>query len=950
MKTRMRVIWGLLLWAVTAGAQQPTTLDGWAQRLKAFGEKIPQEEVFVHMDNTCYYLGDTLYYKAYLRLSDGRPSMLSQLLYVELLNQDGYLVERQKVEMKQGQGYGSFALLDTLYGGYYELRAYTRWQLNWGAYEHDHTKNAEKWFLSNKMMHEYYRDYDKLYSRVFPVYDHPRKPGDYAQDMTTRPLRRVFKASNEKPKASLTFYPEGGDLVAGVPNRVAFEVNDEEGKHLKGKLQVKSEETNLDVMVETENRGRGTFVVTPTAGKRLTATFTWEGGSERFDLPKAVTDGVALQASVESDGIHVRLHKAGVAQNEPLGLTVSCHGVQKDFQTLTTDEALVPMELLPTGVVQLTIFNADGRIYADRLVFVRQPDFQPQNITFAGIKDEYGPYEQVNLSLSLSGEGSVPSSGGGLSVAVRDAIYSDYTFDSGNIMTEMLLASQIKGFVEQPEYYFERDDEEHRRALDLLLMVQGWRRYDWVEMATPNAFALTQPYERTEILMGEVSNYMAEAQANTIMDGADQLEAYFNKTTEELAGGNTETQGTQSSFSESTDRTKVSSGMSDDAKERFQADDTHNGTTTRTNAEAADHRWKRRYRGQDRGSLRNEVLLHAEFIQPGAKQGESVVEGDMDTYNSGLFKIEAPRFYEGCYFSYGAVSKSRWRGEKHVWNNTSEDQNGKIYYPEFYVKLTPVHPRFTKPYDFYQKTPPAARKLGGKKLHIDDDAILMNEITVGARRSGMRHFDASKPAFVLDAYEAFNDVCDAGFCPGYYIGGERFVLDVARTYIGDMNLDRAYELEIRYNSKNRSSNLSDGFKEKYNHLPNLDKVYVYTDYSPRREGDAHFSQANQPIVTVDLRRYEDDSQRMTWLNRRTVLKGYAVCEEFYQPDYSGRKPSESTDYRRTLYWNPNVQLDERGQATLQFYNNSRPTQLTVSAEGMTSEGQPLTGISYPEDR
>ena len=81
----------LLLRAQQSSA--PTTLEGWAERLETFGKSIPQEQVFVHMDNTCYFLGDTIYYKAYVRRSDtGAPSRLSGVLYAELLNQDGYLV------------------------------------------------------------------------------------------------------------------------------------------------------------------------------------------------------------------------------------------------------------------------------------------------------------------------------------------------------------------------------------------------------------------------------------------------------------------------------------------------------------------------------------------------------------------------------------------------------------------------------------------------------------------------------------------------------------------------------------------------------------------------------------------------------------------------------------------------------------------------------------------
>ena len=118
-----------------AGAQAssptlPTTLEGWADRLARFGKGIPQEKVYVHMDNTCYFLGDTLWFAAYTRRTDTDvPSDISHVLYAELFDQDGYLVERQLIEMQGGHGYGNFALPDTLYAGYYELRAYTRWQL-----------------------------------------------------------------------------------------------------------------------------------------------------------------------------------------------------------------------------------------------------------------------------------------------------------------------------------------------------------------------------------------------------------------------------------------------------------------------------------------------------------------------------------------------------------------------------------------------------------------------------------------------------------------------------------------------------------------------------------------------------------------------------------------------------------------------------------------------------
>ncbi len=920
-------------------AQSPTFLEDWAQRLETFGTSIPQEEIFVHMDNTSYYLGDTIYYKVYMRLSDGRPSTLSGMLYAELLNQDGYLVERQKVEMTQGQGYGSFVLADSLYGGYYELRAYTRWQLNWGEYQHPHTSYAETWFYNKKMAHEYYRDYEKLYSRVFPVYNHPQTPGEYDQVMTTRPLRRYFKTNETKPQATVAFYPEGGDLVAGAQCRVAYEANDaESGQHLIGTLTVTDRSGNVVAQSRTEGRGRGSFLLECKEGEQYRASFAWDGNTQTASLPLVRTDGGAMQASVSEQGIHLEIQSRGTASNELLGLTASCHGVLKDYQVLGSGERLsvdVPADKLETGVIQLTLFNSAGRVYADRLVFVDKGDIKAQSISFSGVDDNgYAPYEPIDLG--VSGEANAT-----ISLAVRDGRNSTFTFDTGNIMTEMLLSSQIRGFVEQPEYYFESSDDQRRHELDLLLMVQGWRRYSWVEMTTPGAFAVKHPYERTEILMGEVNVYTPEEEENQfieanremVKDAGMDADAGAREALAQVEAVNAQASFSQVSVTEGDD-------SSEESTARFEADDTHQGTTTKTDGTVSSERFY-----NNEGSLKREVMVHAEFVQPGVKVN-GMAEGEVSTYNKGTFRIDAPKLYEACVFFFAASDTAKWKeGKEHVWTSSNEDRRGRVEYPEFYVKLSPIFPRFVKPYSYYQANLPEARMVNGVRVTVDN-AVMLDEVTIGANRNGKRHFDSSKPAFVLDAYQAFNDVCDAGLCPGYFIGGSRFSYDIARNYIGDMNMARSYDLERRYNTKNTSSFISEGVREKYNHITNLDKVYVYTDYSPRNEGNEHFAQGNQPTVTVDLRRYEDDSQRMAWRDRRMVLTGFAVCEDFYQPDYTNKPTGEPTDYRRTLYWNPNLRLDENGEAKVHFFNNATQTQLNISAEGMTSSGVPLTGVLY----
>ena len=944
-----------------AFAQQtptPTTLEGWANRLETFGKSIPQEQVFVHMDNTCYFLGDTIYYKAYVRRGDtGTPSRLSGVLYAELLNQDGYLVERQQLELRNGQVHGSFVLPDTLYGGYYELRAYTRWQLNWGITEHPHNKVSEQWFFNKRMAKEFYRDYEKLYSRVFPVFDKPDVPGDFYHEMTLRPLRRQSKIDETSPKPKLQLFPEGGNLVAGVPNRIAFEATSNEGLHLDGKVTVADGSGNVVAEADVEQRGRGSFVFTPQSGKTYSVTYAGKKGTAKEKLPSPDVDGVALQ--VQNNGVGnrtVELRMAGAAASEPLGMTVMHNGVMLDFQTvpagtsatLTLDEAK-----LKTGVCQVTIYNNVGRVYADRLFFCRKDDFAPSNLRFGGLgKQPAEPFAPVSFAV----EGGSP--GATVSVSVCDATHSEYLYDNGNILTEMLLSSEIRGFVENPGYFFEKDDDEHRRALDLLLMIQGWRRYDWHTMTMPGAFVLNHKPEQTPLFVGEVNSYMASEQESLFADNFKSVSA-GSATFESVSV---------------TGEQQVATNMDSDTKE---AEDGGSVTASRqltetTGPEVTTPRDELARFSQGEKSLKHELLVRARFAKPGAEQG---VDGEMLT-DRHTFSIPSPRFYEGCIFHLAASDSTKWKkGKSHVWEYPSTDRNDKLNYPEFYVRLRPFFPRFVKPYNWYQcHLAPAPKGSAISQEWVMDGSRLLDEVTVRVKRARLGRFDPTKPAYVIDAYEAFNEVCDAGFCPGIYYGYNRFVRDISRTFIGDMNLSRDYVLDLRLGDKKESNmsnveqnristgiesggmptetfNISSHEKDKYNLLKNLGKVYIYTDYSPRREGNSLYDGEDIPTVSVSLHLIDNnDTHRSTSRDRRYILPGFSAPEEFYQPDYSNKPLPEVKDYRRTLYWNPDLKLDENGRAEIRFYGNGRQTHLGVSAEGLANDGTLLTGKSMPEDR
>ena len=428
-----------------------------------------QEKVFVHMDNTSYQMGDTLWFSAYTQNTNTqKPSDISGVLYAELLNQDGSLVERKMLEMKDGFGQGFFVLSgEKLCSGFCELRAYTRWQLNWP---------------------------DKLYSRVFPLYE----LGAAQHQETSLPSH--IKA-NRSP--DITCYPEGGVLLMGVPNRIAFEAKWDDGEAADGVLIVGGDS------IPTEHQGRGTFVITPTEGKDCTATFCPAGGTPSISttLPQAQHKGANLYVS--SNDTTYSIHSRISQDIEPgrMALSIQHNGILKEFIPFedhmagaNSFEYQYRHTEAGSGVYQATVFDDEGHVYADRLFFVRGGTGDSGRLTVSGLHQTYEPFQQVKATIRMNNSEARDKCR--ISVAFRDAGNCPPTYDDSNIFTEMLLASEIRGFVPNAGWYFQSDDATHRRSLDLLMMTQGWRRFCWAGLAGNDSLHITQPREEQMILMG----------------------------------------------------------------------------------------------------------------------------------------------------------------------------------------------------------------------------------------------------------------------------------------------------------------------------------------------------------------------------------------------------------------------------------------------------------------
>ena len=746
----------------------------------------------------------------------------------------------------------------------------------------------------------------------------------------------------------MSFFPEGGSWVAGVEQRIAFEANSDEGEHLDGTLIVRNRQGEEVARAQTEHRGRGVLTLRGEINEKYKAEFTWgQGYKSEVRLPQMETDGVVLSVEQSKDSLHMHVEAKGTIAMDSLGVTILSNGTLQHYQAVTDSDIQLSLSNLPSGVAQITIYDRQGRVWADRLTFVRHGEEPMQTVTFEGIQDNYEPYSKITLGVKASQKGSI-------SLAVHDMALSEPTNDDGSLLTELLLSSQIKGFVEQPGYYFEMDDERHRHHLDLLMMVQGWRRFQWHELT--HTFRQRQPLEKYRILTGGV--YKMYIPPKHPYDPAGVDHPHWKSTKEiiiESQIGSPENPNPRGAYYPSNygSGPVTIGGLRhyflhdpynvDNVYEHFNEENVVTQNIIRTDQEDL----------KKKSSLNQEVLIHTEFIQPGF----DLVVGEMMT-EEGEFTIPLPESNATYMMHLAASDSSRWakrfkKKNRKKWANhdrfpwiVRDTETNLRNMPEFLVRLYFPYPRFVKPYHYYQ-TKEANPWANGASIgeYRQDSTVYMRQVTARIRRGGLRSFDRTSPAFKIDAYDAFNSVVDAGMHPPVLYWTNNFMLAIATNYIGEMGVKyRSYTLEPRWNYYNDSHFLDSKSIFFYRQLSHLDSVYVFTDYSPRKEGDKRYRQADQPEVSVDLHLLPDEGTRVAYRDRFLYMPGYNVCEDFYQPHYEKRPlPDATQDYRRTLYWNPNLKLDEQGRATITFWNNCRRNQLSLTAEGFTNNGQVLTG-------
>ncbi len=823
----------LLIFSLTASgliAQDSTTVSGklmnFAKKAARFNLDYTQEKVYLHFDNTGYFLGETIWFKAYVvKAQNNALTDMSKTLYVDLLSPEGYVIENKKLKIENGASRGEFVLPDSLKAGFYEIRAYTRCMINFGQ--------------------------EVIFSRVFPVFDEPKTDGNYVdRNMTYRKFTIPVLREKEpkRDKINVSFFPEGGNLVVGMESKVAFKATDKQGKSIDVTGVVYNSKGDEIASIMTNHDGMGAFSVF-SDGKKCTAKVFYDGKETKFDLPKADTSGYIMNAfNLSPKSLRVMIQKSpNLPESDSLALVLMCRGQILDFRMLTVKEEGTMFSYkkanLPSGVCQFTLYDVEGRIRSERLVFI-QPSTK-SNVLVETDKVSYKPYEKIGLTLQALAEDGNPI-GGVVSLAVRDGSSSDFgNSDNSNIATNLLLSSDLKGYIENPTWYFAESSTPRLFGIDLLMMTQGWRRYSWKRMEGLEPFIAKHPIEEGILIDGKVLSLLAKKEKSNI----DVLFWMLK----------------------------------------------------------GDQSYKGDCKTDENGNFN--FLLDMEGVWDLNLQTKN--EDKRKEYRILLNRAFAPEAR-----SYTGFDKEIWLDNTLKTPELIPDSTalllGEIKYT---TETKPTNPEGYKEYTIKEVVKTAKQPLTMVQQAVRKASIGYD---VGKVTDAHRDIGVSEAPDILQMLQEEN----------HYFSIIYKENDTA---------------EYRYKGKpvhflfnGTPSEYTQARKVEELRGDEVEKIMIVED----REVVRYFyPMDDREFVIIMITFFKDGFQRKEPIGiRKTTFQGYSQSKEFYSPFYHPGIPILDPDYRRTIYWNPDVLLNKEGKAKVEFYNNASCKKMVISTEGLANDG------------
>ncbi len=430
-------------------------------QLELFRLTRTQQKVYLHTDKNTYIAGENIWVKAYVvNAFDFSQDSLSKEVYIDLIDYSNKQVHTEILRKKKGFAEGYLYLSDTLAEGNYQIRAYTNWMRNFD----------ESFFFS------------KTISFKNPNYE----------NVITRARLKSIKQFNKKhernsEKYIVAFFPEGGEMIAGLPVKVAFKAENMSGARVNVTGKIEDNKGKVIAEFNSVHEGMGSFLITPEKDMKYIAKVSFENEKQKkVPFPEVKPQGTSIQVDpFDPDNI-----KLSIFSNKPISndeyanefiIVAQARGQAQYVSKIQWQgkpmDINIDKKLFPTGIVQVTVFDGRSNPICERLVFIEKPNFLKvvTRVKNTGI----APNDSVEMEIVVIDKNGNPVEGN-ISMSVTEK--SELNPYRSNIFNSLFFASDIKGNIQNPGYYFDKNNADAKQHLDLLLLTQGWRRFVWNDL------------------------------------------------------------------------------------------------------------------------------------------------------------------------------------------------------------------------------------------------------------------------------------------------------------------------------------------------------------------------------------------------------------------------------------------------------------------------------------
>ena len=410
------------------------------EALTRFSNQSPIEKVYLQVDRDTYATGETAWFKAYM-YSEFLPDTISTSLFVELVDDSSHIVSREVFPILFSTAFGQINIPDSIKEGVYFIRAYSPTMLN--------------------------NNPDFIYNHALYIFSRKNSHAAFSHQ--------------KKPSIQLQFFPESGNFMPGEDDVIAFKATNQYGLPVKVSGIVKNEKGEKILTFNSIHDGMGKFEIVPAENEKYYAILDDEISKEKYNLPESSGKSIGFHITEHSmDNVDYLLRQNSDPDFHAAYIIGQSQNKIVFKQELPSSDTIIKGQIktgnLNSGILQITVFNKDDMPLAERLVFINNKEYiQEARLSLDTINFSNRGKNRFDLLLKDTVNGA-------FSVSVTDPDYDLYPRKQQNIFSNLLLTSDLPGYINDPAYYFSGDNDSVSENIDLLMMTNGWRRFKWTEL------------------------------------------------------------------------------------------------------------------------------------------------------------------------------------------------------------------------------------------------------------------------------------------------------------------------------------------------------------------------------------------------------------------------------------------------------------------------------------